>query len=84
MVRRRYRDGGIFAKGEGVPALESILAGNPTALTDTEIRQSRPGDKPCKLSDNGGLHLSVTLTGAKIRRWKYRFEGTEKLIALGC
>jgi hypothetical protein len=53
------------------------------ALTDTEIRRSKPGDKPYKLSDGGGLHLMVTPSGGKLWRWKYRFEGAEKLIALG-
>ena len=27
------------------------------ALTDTEIRRSKPGEKPYKLFDSGGLHL---------------------------
>jgi hypothetical protein len=53
------------------------------ALTDTEIRRSKPGDKPYKLSDGGGLHLMVTPSGGKLWRWKYRFEGAEKLMALG-
>jgi hypothetical protein len=52
-------------------------------LTDTEIRRSKPGDKPYKLSDGGGLHLMLTPTGGKLWRWKYRFEGEEKLMALG-
>jgi len=53
------------------------------AITDTEIRRSKPGDKPFKLSDGGGLHLMVTPSGGKLWRWKYRFEGAEKLMALG-
>jgi hypothetical protein len=53
------------------------------ALTDTEIRRSKPGDKPFKLSDGGGLHLMVTPSGGRLWRWKYRFEGAEKLMALG-
>src|ERR1039458_7137877 len=53
------------------------------ALTDTEIRRSKPGDKPYKLSDGGGLHLMITPSGGKLWRWKYRFEGAEKLMALG-
>jgi len=53
------------------------------ALTDTEIRRSKPGDKPYKLPDGGGLHLMLTPTGGKLWRWKYRFEGAEKLMALG-
>ncbi len=53
------------------------------ALTDTEIRKSKPADKPYKLSDSGGLHLLITPTGGKLWRWKYRFGGAEKLMALG-
>lgn len=53
------------------------------ALTDTEIRRSKPAGKPYKLSDSGGLHLLVTSTGGKLWRWKYRFDGAEKLMALG-
>jgi integrase len=53
------------------------------ALTDTEIRRSKPNDKPYKLSDSGGLHLLVKPTGGKLWRWKYRFDSAEKLMALG-
>jgi integrase len=53
------------------------------ALTDTEIRKSKPRAKPYKLSDGGGLFLWVTPAGGKFWRWKYRFEGKEKLMALG-
>jgi len=53
------------------------------ALTDTEIRRSKPGEKPYKISDSGGLHLMITPTGGKLWRWKYRFDSAEKLMALG-
>jgi len=53
------------------------------ALTDTEIRRSKPGEKPYKIFDSGGLHLMITPTGGKLWRWKYRFDGAEKLMALG-
>jgi integrase len=53
------------------------------ALTDTEIRKSRPGEKSYKLSDRDGLHMLATPSGGKLWRWKYRFEGAEKLMALG-
>lgn len=52
-------------------------------LTDTEIRKSRAGDKAYRLTDGGGLFLWVTPTGGKLWRWKYRFEGKEKLMSLG-
>jgi integrase len=53
------------------------------ALTDTGIRRSKPAEKPYKLFDGGGLHLLVTPSGGRLWRWKYRFEGTEKQLALG-
>lgn len=52
-------------------------------LTERQIRNSSPGEKPYKLSDSGGLHLLVTPAGGKLWRGKYRFEGVEKLMALG-
>lgn len=53
------------------------------ALTDTAIRRSLPGPKAYKLFDGGGLHLLVTPAGGKLWRWKYRFQGTEKQLAIG-
>ncbi len=53
------------------------------ALTDTEIRRAKPNEKLYKLSDTGGLHLLVTPAGGKLWHWKYRFNGSEKLMALG-
>jgi integrase len=53
------------------------------ALTDTVIRKAKPQDKTYRLSDGGGLYLSITATGSKLWRWKYRFEGREKLMAFG-
>jgi integrase len=52
-------------------------------LTDTEVKKSRGGPKPYKLSDAGGLFLWVTPAGGKIWRWSYRHEGKQKLMTLG-
>jgi integrase len=52
-------------------------------LTDTEVRKSKPSDKPYRLSDANNLFLWVTPTGGKLWRWAYRFEGREKLMSLG-
>jgi integrase len=52
-------------------------------LTDTEIRRSKTGEKPYRLSDGRGLFLFVTPAGGKSWRWKYRYEGVEKLMVLG-
>ena len=53
------------------------------ALTDTEIRRAKATAKMYSLSDSGGLRLDVSPSGGKLWRWKYRFEGREKLMALG-
>ncbi len=53
------------------------------ALTDTLIRNAKPGQKPQKLFDGGGLFLLIAPTGGKLWRLKYRFGGKEKLLALG-
>jgi integrase len=53
------------------------------ALTDTEIKRSKPREKAYSLNDSGGLYLWVTPAGGKLWRWAYRFEGKEKLMSLG-
>lgn len=52
-------------------------------LTDTAVRNARPGPKPRKVADGGGLYLLVAPSGGKLWRLKYRFGGKEKLLALG-
>jgi len=51
-------------------------------LTDTACRQAKLTPKPYKLADGGGLFLLVNQAG-KYWRWKYRYNGKEKLLALG-
>src|ERR1700744_2081674 len=53
------------------------------ALTDIEIRGTKPGQKPFKLYDRDGLFLLVNPGGSKLWRWRYRVKGREKLMALG-
>ncbi|WP_426406967.1 Arm DNA-binding domain-containing protein [Bradyrhizobium ganzhouense] len=36
-----------------------------------------------KLSDGGGLYLLVTTKGAKLWRYKFRLNGSERLMSLG-
>jgi integrase len=52
-------------------------------LTDTTVKNAKPDAKPAKLFDERGLFLLVTPTGAKWWRFRYRFEGKEKLLSLG-
>ncbi|MCU7876787.1 MAG: tyrosine-type recombinase/integrase [Candidatus Thiodiazotropha sp. (ex Lucinoma borealis)] len=53
------------------------------ALTDTAVRNAKPKEKAYKLFDGGGLFLLVNPKGSRYWRLKYRFQGKEKLLALG-
>jgi len=53
------------------------------ALTETAIRKAKPGAKPQRLFDGGGLYLEVTPSGGKWWRLKFRFGGKEKLLSMG-
>lgn len=52
-------------------------------LTDTAIKNAKPGDKARKMYDSGGLYLEVSPRGGKWWRFKYRFDGKEKRLSLG-
>ena len=52
-------------------------------LTDTQVRNLKPGEKDYKRTDGGGLYLLVKTTGAKWWRLKYRWLGKEQLLSLG-
>jgi len=51
-------------------------------LTDANVRNSKPSDKPRKLADGHGLYLLVTAKG-KYWRWDYRHQGKRKTLSLG-
>lgn len=53
------------------------------ALTDTEVRNAKPKEKPYKIYDEKGLYLIVTPRGGKWWRLNYRFQGKQKTISLG-
>ena len=52
-------------------------------LTDTALRNAKPGQKPRKLFDSLGLFVIVNPNGSRWWRIKYRFGGKEKLLSLG-
>ena len=52
-------------------------------LTDINIKKTKPREKAYKLFDGGGLFLQVEPSGGKLWRYKYRFDGKYKLLALG-
>lgn len=52
-------------------------------LTDTAVRTAKPGKKPIRLFDGGGMYLEISPTGGKWWRLKYRHMGKEKRLSLG-
>lgn len=52
-------------------------------LTELQIRNAKPQTKEVKLFDGGGLFLSVSPSGGKLWRLKYRFGGHEKKLSMG-
>lgn len=55
-----------------------------TPLSDIQIRNAKPKEKPYKLADGGGMYLEVTPTGSKLWRMKFRqANGSESRLAFG-
>ncbi|QZA98497.1 tyrosine-type recombinase/integrase [Pseudomonas mandelii] len=52
-------------------------------LSDTTIRTAKPKEKLYRLTDANGLCLEVTPIGSKLWRYRYRFNGSAKMLALG-
>jgi integrase len=52
-------------------------------LTNTQIKNVKPGERAVKLFDGGGLYLEIAPSGGKLWRLKYRFDGKEKRLSLG-
>jgi integrase len=53
------------------------------ALTELQIRNAKPGEKIIKLSDGGGLQLWISPDGAKRWRLAYRYNDSQKALAIG-
>ena len=53
------------------------------ALTDTKLRNLKASERPQRVFDGDGLYIEVRPNGGKWWRFKYRFEGKEKLLSLG-
>lgn len=52
-------------------------------LTEVQIRNAKPCEKPIRLFDGYGMYLEVMPSGSKWWRQKYRYAGKEKRISLG-
>jgi integrase len=52
-------------------------------LTDVRIRQTKPGEKPIRMADGGGLFLEIRPNGSKLWRYAFRLGGKQNLFAIG-
>jgi integrase len=52
-------------------------------LTDTQLRNLKPEARTYRRSDGGGLFVEVGTGGSKLWRLAYRYDGKQKLLALG-
>ena len=52
-------------------------------LTDLQVSKAKSQAKQVTFFDGGGLFLLVSPSGGKLWRFKYRFDGKEKLISFG-
>ena len=52
-------------------------------LTNTAVRNAKPGEKTRKIFDGAGMYLELAPSGGKWWRLKYRFDGKEKRLSLG-
>ncbi|WP_425040866.1 tyrosine-type recombinase/integrase [Primorskyibacter sp. S187A] len=53
------------------------------SLSATQVKNIKPGPKPVKLSDGGGLYLLVNPKGSKLWRMNYRHLGRQKTASFG-
>ncbi|MGL4767360.1 MAG: Arm DNA-binding domain-containing protein [Formosimonas sp.] len=52
-------------------------------LIDSEIKNAKAETKRLQLADGGGLVLHVMPTGSKLWRYRYFYNGVEKMLSLG-
>ncbi len=52
-------------------------------LTDTKLRNLKPGDKLYKVNDRDGLYAAVTPAGAISFRYNYSVNGRQETLTIG-
>jgi integrase len=52
-------------------------------INDIKIRALKPREKAYRVADGGGLMVEVATSGSKLWRLSYRFDGKQKMLALG-
>lgn len=53
------------------------------ALSETQVRNAKPGVSPYKLADGESLYLLVQPSGSRLWRMNYKFDGRYKTLAFG-
>ena len=53
------------------------------SLSHFDLKNTKPADKPYKISDGGGLFILVQPNGSMLWRMKYQFVGIERLLSFG-
>lgn len=53
------------------------------ALTDTQLRNAKPQEKDCSVTDGLGLSILITTSEGKWWRFRYRHLGKPKLMSMG-
>lgn len=64
-----------------IPTL--FLEKNVMSLTDLEVKNAKPKERPFKLNDGKGLILHISPTGKKTWRYRYKIIGKESVIVIG-
>ena len=59
------------------------VSAKKTPLTDLAIKALKSCEKQYRVYDAKGLYLQINPTGSKLWRYKYQFQGKEKLLSLG-
>ncbi|WP_395679499.1 tyrosine-type recombinase/integrase [Dokdonella sp.] len=59
------------------------MPANTQLLTDTKLRSLRPRDAVYRVADSNGLAIEVRPSGARLWRYRYRFNGAASMLALG-
>ena len=67
----------------GVQSGVSILESGVSVLTEKQVANAKPKEKPYKLNDSGGLYLYIAKSGLKSWRMKFKFDNKEKLLTFG-
>ena len=52
-------------------------------LTQGKIESAKPKEKPHRLTDGGGLVLTILPTGKKVWRFRYQRNGKDAVVSLG-